>query len=186
MSQVGCSRVSISAELPRMKIPLSRSAVLTALLIAILLITVPRAISRLIQTGDPYLFTRQFFEDMLARLSGPGRLRFILQPTVALLLGVRDGVKDARIGSPPFLFALIYHRANYRGLVGTAFASLRDLLAIAIILDMVSQLAIFRRIHPGAALLLGPVLVAIPYGISRALANRIAHRRGQETPSHSL
>ena len=38
-----------------------------------------------------------------ARLHGPGRLRFIFQPTVAVVLGARDGVKDARSGNPPFL-----------------------------------------------------------------------------------
>jgi hypothetical protein len=166
-----------------MKISLSRSAVLTALVMAILLFTVPRAILRIVQTGDPYLFTRQFFEDMLARLSGPGRLRFILQPTVAVLLGMRDGVRDARTGSPPFLSALIYQRAHRHGLLRTAFVSLRDLVAIAILLDLISQYAIFRVIRPGAALLLGPVLITVPYGISRALANRIARGRTQETPA---
>src|SRR6516162_8142697 len=107
-----------------MKISLSRSGVLTALVVMIFLITVPRAILRFAQTGDPYLFTRQFFQDMLARLSGPGRLRFIFQPTVAVLLGVRDGVRDARMGLAPFLSALTHQKANRHDLLRTAFSSL--------------------------------------------------------------
>ena len=174
ISSEGPSGGLVSNEPPRMKISLNRSAVLTALAITILVVAVPRAIRRLIQTGDPYLFTRQFFKDMLRRLSGPGRLRFILQPTVALLIGIRDGIRDTRMGSPPFLLALISKWARGPDLLRSAFVSLRDLIAIAIILDVISQYLIFREIHPGAALLLGPVLVAIPYAISRALANRTA------------
>ena len=89
---------------------ISRSSVLSAVVIAILLSALPGAIRRIIQTGNPYLFTHDFFADLLARLSGPGRMRFILQPTVAIVLGARDGVKDARAGLPPFIWALLFRR----------------------------------------------------------------------------
>ena len=63
------------------------------------------------------------------------------------------------------------------------FASVRNLAAIAILLDVVSQFLIFREVHPGAALLLGPVLIAFPYALSRALTNRIARRRSSPKPA---
>ncbi|HEY2547770.1 MAG TPA: hypothetical protein VGI46_16990 [Candidatus Acidoferrum sp.] len=160
-----------------MKIPLSRSTVLTFLVIAVLLIGVPGALRRLIQTGGPYLFTKEFFEDLLARLFGAGRLRFILQPTVAALIGMRDGIKDAREGHPPFLLALRSGLAGKNALLRSAFKSIRDLMSIAILLDVISQFLIFRRIHPGAALLVGPLLIAVPYAVSRALTNRVSRTR---------
>jgi hypothetical protein len=156
---------------------ISRNSILNVVVIAILLAAVPAAIWRLIQTGDPYLFTQRFFADMLARLSGPGRMRFILQPTVAILLGARDGAKDARAGLPPFLWALAFHGTHRRELWRSSLASVRNLVAVAILLDVVSQFFIFREVHPGAALLLGPVLIALPYALSRALTNRIVRRR---------
>jgi len=67
-------------------------------------------------------------------------------------------------------------------LLRSALGSVRDLVAIAIILDVISQFLIFHEVHPGAALVLGPVLIAIPYSISRGLANRIARRRRQHAP----
>jgi hypothetical protein len=167
---------------PKMKISVSRSSILTALAIAILLAALPSTIARLVRTGDPYLLTKQFFEDMLVRLSGAGRLRFILQPVAALFVGMRDGIKDSRVGCPPFLSALLSHPARRTDLLRSAFASVRDLVAIAIILDVISQFLIFQEVHPGAALVLGPVLISLPYSISRALANRIARRRHQHTP----
>ena len=160
---------------------LSRSVILTAIVVVVLLAAAPHSIRRLIQTGNAYLFTRDFFYDMFARLSGPGRLRFIIQPTVAVLFGARDGAKDARIGSPPFLRVLVTHGNTRRESLKKAFLSIRDLILVAILLDIISQYLIFHVIHPGAALLLGPVLIGIPYIVSRDWASRILLRRGRRT-----
>jgi len=156
----------------------SRRAILPAIVIAVLLATLPAAIQTSIQTGNPYLFTDQFFQDIVARLSGPGRFRFVLQPLVAILLGARDGRSDARAGNPPFLWRLIFPGDSpRRELLRGALSSVSNLVAVAILLDVISQYLIFHEIHPGAALLLGPVLIALPYSFSRALTNRIAQRR---------
>ncbi len=156
---------------------ISRSSILYGLIVVILLMALPRAIRRLLQTGDPYLFTRQFFEDILARLSGPGRLRFLVQPTVATVLGCRDGIKDARSERAPFLWTLTFHTEHRREALRSAISALRDLVAMAILLDILSQFLIFREIHPGAALLVGPVLIALPYAVSRALTNRFTRAK---------
>jgi len=162
---------------------ISRSSVLTAVVIVILLAALPRVIHRLVQTGDLYLFSERFFADMFARLSGPGRFRFILQPMVAILLGTRDGVKDARTHSPAFLLGLIFHSEHRVKLLRSALVSIRDLVAIAILLDIISQFLIFREIHSGAAVLLGPVLIGVPYALARAFTNRITRKRMSPTPA---
>lgn len=151
-----------------------RTWTLPAIVLVILLAAAPGAIHQLMLTGDPYLFTRRFFEDMAARLSGPGRLRFIIQPLAAVLLGARDGMRDARAGALPFLWGVVFHREHRPHLLRSSLASISNLVAIAVLLDIISQYLIFRQIHPGAALLLGPVLISVPYAITRASANRIA------------
>ena len=156
-----------------MKRSLSRGWILTALALAILLTALPGAIQKIIATRDPYLFTSQFLQDPLARLSGPGRLRFILQPVLASVIGIRDGIRGAPAGNPPFLSGLLFHKTHRMNLLKSALASVRNLVSIAIILDVVSQYIIFREVHPGAALLRGPVLISAPYSLSRAAANRI-------------
>jgi len=163
-----------------MKLAFSRSLVLAVLMISIILLTVPGAIRRVIQSGDPYLFTERFFADMWARLSGPGRIRFLVQPTVAIFLGVRDGRRDSKKKCPPFLSWEAFRRAHRPKLWREAITSVRDLVAIAIILDLIFQALIFREIHPGAALFLGPVLITVPYLVSRTLTNRIASWRAQD------
>ena len=165
-------------------VSISRRSVLNAIVITILLATLPGAIRKLIQTGDPYLFSRRFFEDMVTRLSGPGRLRFIMQPVVAILLGTRDGVKDARAGLAPFLWGLAFHEEHRGELLRSWFASVESLVAIAILLDIISQYLIFRNVHPGAAVILGPVLISLPYVLARAFANRISRRMGPGPAAH--
>jgi len=167
-----------------MKLSLSRSSILRTTVLAIVIAMLPGAIRTLILTGDFYLFTGDFFQDLLTRLSGPGRLRFIVQPTVAILLGARDGVKDARAGAPAFLWALAFHEQHRREMLRSGFASVSDLVAVAVLLDLISQFLIFREIRPGAALILGPVLIGIPYSVSRALGNRLSRfRRHWDDPT---
>src|SRR5262249_50700329 len=150
---------------------------LTAIVVAVLLATIPLAIMEIVRTGELYVFSRRFAPDLLARFHGPGRLRFIFQPTVAIILGARDGVKDARLCRLPFLSALIFPAQRRSELLREALASVRDLVAVAILLDVVSQILILHTVHPAAAVILGPVLIGLPYGFARAIANRIARRR---------
>ncbi len=160
-----------------------RGWILCGFVTAILIAVTPKAIVRIMETGNLYLFTDQFFRDILARLSGPGRLRFIIQPTVAIVLGTRSGIRDASAGLPPFLWALAFHREHRQELLLNTLRSIRNLVAIAILLDLISQFLIFKEIHPGAALVVGPVLIGAPYALSRALANRIWRRKTQPTPT---
>ncbi|MBV8451204.1 MAG: hypothetical protein JOZ29_02885 [Deltaproteobacteria bacterium] len=169
-----------------MKICISRSSLLTAIVIAVLIAATPFALAEFYRTGQIYLFSHRFVDDMIARLHGRGRLRFIFQPTVAIVLGARDGVKDARTGHPPFLWGLVFHPADRPGLLRSAVTSVRDLVAVAILLDVASQFLILRRVNPFAALLLGPVLIGLPYASSRALTNRIVrHRPRRVAPAES-
>ena len=162
---------------------ISRSSILYAVVIAVLLAAIPGAIRKIVQTGDLYLFTEGFFQDILARLSGPGKLRFIVQPTVAIILGARSGLKDAQAGLPPFLWAFVFHGKYRREMLRSALTAIQDLVAIAILLDVISQFLIFHEVRPGAALLVGPVLITLPYVVARSLANRIVRRRVHLTPT---
>jgi hypothetical protein len=150
------------------------STILIALAVLILVAAIPSAVRDTLETGRVYLFSRQFFEELPQRLTGPGRLRFVLQPMVAILLGWRSGLSDARAGRPPYLFGLIMGGVNRNELLRSGLAAIRDLVAMGIVLDAVAQLLIYGQVHPGAALVIGPVLICIPYAVARALTNRVA------------
>lgn len=154
----------------------SRSFILTLIVLAVLLAAVPGSLRDLWHNG-PYLFTERFFEHLAARLTGPGKFRFILQPIMAIIIGSRNGIADGRANLPNFLWGVAFHAQHRRHLVRSSIAGVRDLVAIAILLDVIFQAIIFREVHPGAAMIVGPVLIAIPYSLSRALSNRIYKAR---------
>ena len=153
---------------------LTRNNVLAAVVILMVLWALPGAIQETLQTGRVYLFSRQFFEDLPQRFSGPGRLRFILQPLVAFLLGVRCGLADAKAGQSPFIFALLFHAHKRKELLRSGITAIGHVLAFGILLDAAVQLLIYKQIHPGAALVIGPLLVWIPYASARGLTLRLA------------
>jgi hypothetical protein len=154
-------------------VALRREAIVTALALLVIAAAIPAAILDTIQTGRVYLFSRQFLEELPQRFTGPGRLRFIFQPVLAILLGVRGGLADARAGNPPFLSSLLFDSGRRRALLRSGAAAISTLLAMGIILDVVFQLVLYHAVHPGAALVVGPILICLPYGLSRALTNRL-------------
>jgi hypothetical protein len=148
--------------------------VLLALTAGVLVLASPGALKLNLERGEVYLFSWRFLADIPRRLSGPGRFRFILQPTVATLLGIRDGVADARAGRQPYLWGIVFGAGGRRELMKTGLRSIANLVLMGILLDTIFQWVILGVAHPGAALLVGPVLIAGPYGVARALANRAA------------
>ena len=97
--------------------------------------------------------------------SGPGTFRFFMQPLVAILLGIRDGRLDSHAGAPPIF------RAG-KAQLGAAIKRIVVPLCVAAGLSLVFQWVILRDLHLGPALLFAAVMVALPYLLARALAER--------------
>jgi hypothetical protein len=151
--------------------------VLAALTVGVLALSLPGSLRDAFDRGGLYLFSRAFLEDIPRRLTGPGRFRFVLQPLIATLLGIRSGLADARAGRPPYLQGVLLHRGLRRDLVRTGLERVANLLLMGILLDAVFQWVILGVSHPGAALVVGPVLIITPYSLARAISNRLARRR---------
>jgi hypothetical protein len=150
--------------------------VLSVLTLLVLALSLPGSLRDIYERGGLYIFSGAFLEDIPKRLAGPGRFRFLLQPAFAAALGIRAGWADARAGRPPFLWALVMGRGSRGALVGGAAEKIANLLLMGILLDSVCQWLILGISHPGAALVVGPVLIAVPYAVARALANRFRRR----------
>jgi hypothetical protein len=144
-------------------------AALTALVLAL---SLPRALRDAYERGGIYMFTQEFLDDIPRRLAGPGRMRFVLQPLGAILLGILAGRRDSRAGRTPFLLALVLGKQPRRELLRSAASDIVNLVLMGVLLDALSQRLILGMVHPGVALIVGPVLVSGPYAVARALANR--------------
>jgi hypothetical protein len=149
--------------------------ILACVTLLVLVLSAPASLRDAYNRGGFYLFSRDFIEDLPKRLVGPGRFRFILQPLVAIILGIRNGLADARAGRPPYLSGVLFHRDLRKELVQTGFTTVVNLLLMGILVDSVCQWLILGTSYPGAALVVGPVLIVAPYGIARSLSNRLSH-----------
>lgn len=151
--------------------------ILAGLTVLVLVLSAPGSLRDAFQRGGIYLFSREFFEDIPRRLTGPGRFRFVMQPLIAIILGIKSGLADARAGRPAFLYGLLFHRELRGELVRTAFETVINLLLMGILLDAVFQWIILGVSYPGAALVVGPMLIMFPYALARAISNRVARLR---------
>jgi hypothetical protein len=145
---------------------------LTVLTVLALAVSLPVSLRAAWERGGFYLFSQEFLADIPKRLFGPGRFRFLLQPTVAVTLGIAAGRADARAGRPPYLWSLLFGTADRVHLVRSALADIASLLLAGVLVDSVCQWLILGASYPGAALVVGPVLITVPYAVARALANR--------------
>jgi hypothetical protein len=119
----------------------------------------------------------QILAHLIARLTGPMHFRLILQPLVAIALGIRDGLKDAKAGRPPFVTDLIVRPEGRKRQLKRGLQAIIKPIIIAIILDAVAQYLMLGTVYPGAAVFVGVVIMAVPYSLARGLTNRIVSGR---------
>jgi len=117
---------------------------------------------------------RSFWEDLIGRMGGPITFRLILQPSIAVILAIRDGLKDAKAGRPLYFWSLFTRSTERRQLLKDGWKSVGLVFVFAIVIDGVYQFIVCRWFYPGEALTVAIVLAIVPYLQIRGLANSIA------------
>ena len=124
-----------------------------------------------------------FWEGIVDVAGGRGQFRLILQPLVAIVLGIKFGIADARAGNEPFLLRLLL-KSDHRGqLLKETLKSIVMPLTLAVVLDGILQYLAHGYVRPLAAVVMGAVLIFFPFAISRSLANR-AYRHHDRAHAH--
>lgn len=110
---------------------------------------------------------------LIGRTMGPLQFRVILQPTMATILAIIAGLKDARAGQPPYLWAVFTDPAHRRYLIQGGWKDVRRVFFLVIVMDVVYELIVYQWVYPLQALLVAAVLAIVPYLIIRGPATRI-------------
>jgi len=113
---------------------------------------------------------------ILELISGPGNLRFVVQPLIAILLAIRDGRNDAKAGTPAYLHELVFGSGRRAATLKGGLRAILMPLGAAVILDSILQIYIFDVWRLQAALVVGLCLVGIPYVLVRSISNRLFSR----------
>lgn len=119
---------------------------------------------------------QRFVENIFGRLDGPLHFRIIMQPLVAVIYAVVDGVKDAKNGKPAYLWAMLTTPENRRELLHDGWKHFGKIFILAIILDFVYQLIALHTVYPGETLIVALVLAVVPYLLIRGPVNRIVRQ----------
>ena len=118
----------------------------------------------------------RLWNGLVARVGGPMTFRVILQPSMATLLAVLAGLKDAREGRPPYLWTILTDPSQRAGLIREGWKACARVFFLAIIIDVIYQWYVQRWVYPGELIVVAIVLALVPYLLIRGPANRVARR----------
>ena len=126
----------------------------------------------------------RFWDQLIAQPSGPLAFRVVLQPIMAAILAIIDGVKDARAGRPLYTWTILTdpaHRASY---LREGLKRVTRVIIFALVMDVIYQFIVLRWFYPGEALVTAFVLAVLPYLLIRGPIARIARRLNQDRVSY--
>lgn len=125
-------------------------------------------------------------ENLVGRLHGPLTFRLLLQPAIAIFFAVRAGLHDARDDRPAYFWALMNSAEHRRAMLHDGWHDVGKIFVIAIILDIIYQLLVFRWAYPGETLIVAAVLALLPYLLFRGAITRVVRLvRGARPTQHT-
>ena len=114
-------------------------------------------------------------ENLFGRLDGPLHFRIVLQPVMATILAIIGGIKDAKLGKPPYLWGLFSGPEYRKEFLQDGWKHAGRIFMVAIVLELIYQPLVLHAFYPGEMLIVAFVLAIVPYILVRGPVNRIAH-----------
>jgi hypothetical protein len=114
------------------------------------------------------------WHDLLERPSHLFRFRFILQPVMAGIAALHDGIADARRGRTPYFWALVTRSSRLLGRLEEGVISTDRVLLLGLVMDTIYQLIVLKTFYPAEAAIVAIVLAFIPYLLLRGPITRFA------------
>jgi hypothetical protein len=128
-----------------------------------------------------YGFSAEVFEriwqNMLDRTGGPMTFRFFLQPVMASIAALFDGIKDARAGRSSYLWTILTDPARRAGRLHEGLISTARIILLGLCMDVIYQFIEFETFHPAEAVIIALLLALVPYLLMRGPVARIARWR---------
>ena len=82
---------------------------------------------------------QRIIANLFVRLDGPLHFRIVVQPTMAVIFAVVDGISDAKAGHPAYFWAMISNPEHRKTLIQSGWKRVGKIFVLAIVLDVVSQ-----------------------------------------------
>jgi hypothetical protein len=125
----------------------------------------------------------RLWRNIIARPGGPMTFRFMLQPAMAAITALRDGIGDARLGRLPYAATIIRDSGERGSLLWEGIVSTAKILILGVVMDVAYQWFFFGTFHPAEAAVIAILLAFIPYVLLRGPIKRVAHHWIAQPPS---
>jgi hypothetical protein len=116
----------------------------------------------------------RFFFDLVGRITGPFSFRLLLQPAMASLFAIRDGLRDARNGRPAYFWTMLHGPDEARRLIVEGWHAVIRIILLGVVMEIAYQVMVFHRIYPVELIVVVWLLAILPYVLLRGPINRIA------------
>jgi hypothetical protein len=150
----------------------TRTQVLLATFAVVLLIAL--SVLGLIWYGFSAEVHQRIWRDIFDRPGGPMMFRFILQPVMALIAALHDGIKDARTGRSPYFWAVLTDPNKRGGRLREGLISTARIILLGLGMDAIYQATVLKTFYPGEAVIVAVLLAFVPYLLLRGPIARIA------------
>jgi hypothetical protein len=119
---------------------------------------------------------QRIWRDIAERPGGPMSFRFLLQPTMAFIAALHDGIQDARVHRTPYLRAILREPVERGDRLREGLFATSRLVLLGLGMDAIYQWRGLGTFYPGEALLITFLLAVVPYLVLRGPISVIARR----------
>lgn len=119
----------------------------------------------------------RFWSDIFGRADGPMTFRFFLQPAMATIAAIHDGLRDVREGHKSFFWTAMWDPSQPAGRLREGLNSTARIMLLGLGMDVIYQNIVFDQFYPVEALTIAILLAVVPYFIIRWLVERIVRQR---------
>lgn len=130
----------------------------------------------LLKYGVSLEILERMWRHFVDRPGGPMSFRFYLQPIMAIIAAIHDGINDARAGRTPYMQKLITNPGHMSETLSEALHATSRIVLLALGMDASYQLTVLDTFYPGEMVMVALLLAVVPYILARGPIALIARR----------
>jgi hypothetical protein len=116
----------------------------------------------------------RIWRNLVDRPSGPISFRFVLQPSMAGVAAIYDGLRDARRNRSPYLSTILWNPEKRVGRLREGLNAIARIILLCVVIDAIYQALALNTFLPNEALIVALLLAFLPYVVIRGLVTRVA------------
>jgi hypothetical protein len=145
-------------------------SLLAKLVVAFILVMI---VAGIVWHGVSIEVFKRIWHDLIERTDAPMRFRFILQPLMAMIAAILDGLKDARTGRSPYFWTMLRNPRERIERLNEGLNATARIILLGLVMDAIYQIIVLKRFYPAEAVIVALLFAFVPYVIIRGPVLRI-------------